>query len=32
MKNNNVLEVQIHKEINCSKNVAFWNYFVQSYC
>ena len=27
MKNNNVLEVQIHKEINCSKNVAFWNYW-----
>ena len=27
MKNNDVLEVEILKEINCSKEVAFWNYW-----
>ena len=27
MKNKNVLEVEIYKTINCSKEVAFWNYW-----
>ena len=27
MKKNNVLEVEIRKNINCSKDVALWNYW-----
>ena len=27
MKNKDVLEVEIHKKINCSKEVALWNYW-----
>jgi hypothetical protein len=27
MKNSDVLEVEIYKEINCSKDVALWNYW-----
>jgi len=27
MKNSDVLEVEIHKKINCSKDVALWNYW-----
>ena len=27
MKNSDVLEVEIQKKINCSKNVALWNYW-----
>jgi hypothetical protein len=27
MKDKNILEVEIHKKINCSKEVALWNYW-----
>ena len=27
MKNNDVLELEFHKKVNCSKNVALWNYW-----
>ena len=27
MSNKNILELTIKKEINCSKDVAFWNYW-----
>lgn len=27
MKKNDILEIEIHKRVDCSKNVAFWNYW-----